>query len=92
VSSFHRNMCAQIYIFCAVIHADFHPLLFDFGADVYGEFESYKGGIYRRAAHDASPEGGHAVKAVGWGVGPEKDAAGTEIPYLCFTASVASVV
>ena len=27
----------------------------------------------------ARPEGGHAVKAVGWGVGPEKDASGQEV-------------
>eukprot|EP01047_Picozoa_sp_COSAG01_P015768 COSAG01_NODE_794_length_13545_cov_7.323070_6_plen_227_part_00 len=53
---------------------------------VYGDFQSYKGGIYKRSKKDASPEGGHAVKAVGWGEGPETYAdghpsAGAPIPY-----------
>ena len=40
---------------------------------VYGDFESYKGGIYKRSKKDDAPEGGHAVKCVGWGEGPETD-------------------
>ena len=40
---------------------------------VYGDFESYKGGIYKRSAKDDAPEGGHAVKCIGWGEGPETD-------------------
>jgi hypothetical protein len=28
---------------------------------VYGDFESYKGGIYKRSKKDDAPEGGHAV-------------------------------
>lgn len=41
---------------------------------VYGDFQSYKGGIYKRSKKDDAPEGGHAVKAIGWGEGPETDA------------------
>ena len=50
---------------------------------VYGEFESYKGGIYKTSKSElaSGPEGGHAVKMIGWGAGPETDADGTKIPY-----------
>ena len=40
--------------------------------DVYDDFLSYKGGVYRRTSYNLL--GGHAVKVVGWG----KDEDGTE--------------
>jgi cathepsin B len=40
--------------------------------DVYDDFMSYRGGVYRRTSNNLM--GGHAVKAVGWGV----DTDGTE--------------
>ena len=42
------------------------------GFDVYDDFMSYSGGVYRRTSN--SLLGGHAVKVVGWG----KDTDGTE--------------
>ena len=48
---------------------------------MYGDFESYKKGIYKRSKTDHSPNGGHAVKLVGWGAGPETDAKGDAIDY-----------
>lgn len=34
--------------------------------DVYSDFMSYKGGIYKHVA--GYREGGHAIKIIGWGV------------------------
>ena len=38
------------------------------GFTVYGDFFSYKTGIYHHVTGDVA--GGHAVKIVGWGVDP----------------------
>jgi len=32
---------------------------------VYSDFETYEGGIYQQTSH--VPEGGHAIRIVGWG-------------------------
>jgi len=34
---------------------------------VYKSFFSYRGGVYSKLANEVQPEGGHAVKMVGWG-------------------------
>jgi len=34
---------------------------------VYSSFMSYKSGVYQKHIFESSPEGGHAVKLVGWG-------------------------
>lgn len=34
---------------------------------VYGSFMSYKSGVYQKHWYEFMPEGGHAVKIVGWG-------------------------
>jgi len=38
------------------------------GFKVYQSFMSYKSGVYHKLKSDIFPEGGHAVKMVGWGV------------------------
>merc|ERR1711874_762121 len=35
--------------------------------NVYKSFMSYKSGVYTKHSWELLPEGGHAVKAVGWG-------------------------
>merc|ERR1712084_49416 len=34
---------------------------------VYKSFMSYKSGVYQKQSSEMRPEGGHAVKLVGWG-------------------------
>ena len=36
------------------------------GFTVYTDFLTYKSGVYRQTS--GSPEGGHAVRIIGWGV------------------------
>jgi len=38
------------------------------GFYVYKSFMAYKSGVYQKAWYELIPEGGHAVKIVGWGV------------------------
>jgi len=37
------------------------------GFQVYKSFMSYKKGVYKKHPYEVEPEGGHAVKVVGWG-------------------------
>ena len=34
---------------------------------VFSDFMHYKSGVYQKSANATGPEGGHAVKALGWG-------------------------
>merc|ERR1712217_848889 len=34
---------------------------------VYKSFMSYKSGVYQKHFYETEPEGGHAVKVIGWG-------------------------
>jgi cathepsin B len=43
------------------------------GFKVYASFMSYKSGVYKKHADEMIPEGGHAVKIVGWGVESGED-------------------
>jgi len=38
------------------------------GFMVYGSFMSYRSGVYQKLPDETMPEGGHAVKIIGWGV------------------------
>jgi cathepsin B len=40
---------------------------------VYKSFMSYKSGVYKKHIWEILPEGGHAVKIVGWGVEAGQD-------------------
>jgi len=35
---------------------------------VFKSFMSYKSGVYQKHWYEFSPEGGHAVKVIGWGI------------------------
>ena len=37
------------------------------GFFVFSDFRLYKSGVYQKSANATGPEGGHAVKALGWG-------------------------
>jgi len=43
------------------------------GFKVYASFMSYQSGVYKKHADEMIPEGGHAVKIVGWGVDGGED-------------------
>jgi len=43
------------------------------GFQVYRSFMSYKSGVYHKHKHEGQPEGGHAVKIVGYGTDAGKD-------------------
>uniref|UniRef100_A0A7S3EVQ1 Peptidase C1A papain C-terminal domain-containing protein n=1 Tax=Haptolina ericina TaxID=156174 RepID=A0A7S3EVQ1_9EUKA len=40
--------------------------------NVYKSFMSYKSGVYKKKTFELIPEGGHAVKIVGWGTDPDQ--------------------
>ena len=42
---------------------------------VFSDFMNYKSGVYEKSAGASGPEGGHAVKAVGWGTESVNDTA-----------------
>jgi len=43
------------------------------GFKVYKSFMSYKSGVYNKASWEMLPEGGHAVKMIGWGTEDGQD-------------------
>jgi len=49
------------------------------GFQVYRSFQLYSHGVYHKHHHEQTPQGGHAVKVIGWGVA--SDVSGQPISY-----------
>jgi cathepsin B len=57
---------------------------FEVGFEVFSDFSSYKNGTYVRTPSAVGPNGGHAVKLIGWGeeaAAEEEEEAGGPVKY-----------